>query len=517
MDKRVEFASVLGVFLLALYFWTLPISSLPFGDVDSSTHFALGDYASQKDIPIYWLPPYLNQQYGFESDGKLWYMPHFHLAEGVVSSFNPDRFISVYLFVALLAVSVVLTSYILIRSLYGFYVAILSSFLLVFSMRDYMFYLLGLWPHAASFAMIPLVLYCYWKATSLYIEDKNDEQAGFYLLLVFVLLATQFAFHAYGCFHSIAAMGVFSVWLLIKHKGIPFSLKSLVVCIMAFLILMLPFYSFVAKKAGAEVGGATDVSGISRLFSWYLDYQKWGAGAYPEAFFSYAAAHAWWTLPLLLIGIMALLLRRRSEDMFILAWLVSYYVMIHMDLLGYGSRVPRSYSAEAQLFYPIMAIGLFSIVSFVKLRAEAKNFLKVGAVSAFIILAIMYNAIPAYNNLKHSYEGVQRINPYQVEAALWLEKNSDPSSVVFLSGQIQGNIRKWFKVISMRPTAAEKNPIPESSLPLNISFVVVDYSQFAMLGRNDAVSALRAWESGRFNASRPVFVGDDDLVRVYRI
>ena len=88
--KQIKLIVLFLLFLIALYFWTLPIqkNQYPYGDVDSSTHFALSDDAGQGNVPVYYLPYYLNFSYGSHSGGKLWYAPQYHLDGAILQIFG---------------------------------------------------------------------------------------------------------------------------------------------------------------------------------------------------------------------------------------------------------------------------------------------------------------------------------------------------------------------------------------------------------------------------------------------
>ncbi len=66
MNKKIEALLVALLVLITIYIWTSPFqkNQMPFGDVDSSTHFALGDYSGQKGTTSTQIPPYLKYRYG---------------------------------------------------------------------------------------------------------------------------------------------------------------------------------------------------------------------------------------------------------------------------------------------------------------------------------------------------------------------------------------------------------------------------------------------------------------------
>ena len=162
--KKIEILSVVILYLAALYIWTLPIQKnrLPFGDVDASSHFAVGDYMVTHDKSIYKVPYYIFSRYGGQNYGYLWYPPQYWTDTGIFQIIGEERVFPTFVMIAVFSSLIIISSYLLIRKLFGFWPAILSSFLLIFSTRDFMVYLWGQWPQAVSFAITPLVLYCFY-------------------------------------------------------------------------------------------------------------------------------------------------------------------------------------------------------------------------------------------------------------------------------------------------------------------------------------------------------------------
>src|SRR3989338_9918967 len=144
--KQVEFLAILIVYLTGLYVWTLPIqrNRLPFGDVDASSHFTIGDYMVTYDKSIAKIPYPVTFRYKGQNNllpDYLWYPPQYWTNTGIAQVLGGERILPPFIVVAIFSSLIVLSSYFLIRSLFGFWPAFLSSFLLMFSTRDYMIYL----------------------------------------------------------------------------------------------------------------------------------------------------------------------------------------------------------------------------------------------------------------------------------------------------------------------------------------------------------------------------------------
>lgn len=509
MDRKIEIILVFLLYCFALIMWTLPVNDQPFGDVDSSTHFALGDYMASSDKPMYELPSYLDQQYGFANEGKIWYPPQYHVAEAIVSSFTGSRVKAVFLFNAFACSLIVLSLYLLIRKIYGFWPAFLASFLIISSSRDYLYYVMGLWPQTASFALIPLVVYLYHRYTKSYIDGDNKV---IYMYMTAIILSLQFFFHAHPMLHSIAFIGLHTVFLSLKHRKIPFDLKHLAIFVVIILILCLPFFQFLLKE-GNELGFKADR--IPQLFSWYPKEDE-HLGAYPRSFFYFNESHGgYWLLPLMIGGVLLLLMRRKESDLMMLAWLLSYYVMTHLDIIGLGARIPRSLGAEAQILYPIAVIGVLYIPMLLKMK---KTYVKSAVILLFIVAASFFNMVPAYSNLKGAYAGVNRITPSQMDTLDWTNENIDEDKEVYFFGIINLAKNKWARALAHSPAQYNyKSPVPTLSMEDlgNADYAVIDYSDFLSIGRKDLAEGLLRWEQQ--------ILGQEDLVystqtaRVYRI
>ena len=149
--KKIEIVLMAVLYMAALYLWTLPIQNnrLPFGDVDASSHFTIGDYMVTYDKSIAKIPYPVTFRYKGQNNllpDYLWYPPQYWTNTGIAQVLGGERILPPFIVVAIFSSLIVLSSYFLIRSLFGFWPAFLSSFLLMFSTRDYMIYLWGQWP-----------------------------------------------------------------------------------------------------------------------------------------------------------------------------------------------------------------------------------------------------------------------------------------------------------------------------------------------------------------------------------
>ena len=229
----LEVLAFLAIYLLALYLWTLPFQDnhIPYGEFDAISHWEIADSFAELDRTYVYLPPFIDYSYANNNRFKphtLWYHPTFHADMGMVSSissiFSNERMVPVYLTNAIFASSILISVFFVMRNLFGFLPAIVSEFLLVFSMRDIMPYLWGQWPERFGYAFIPLIIYCF------YIYFTTYSKAGskpIYLYLMAVLLGIEIMIHPLSFFHSLAGIFVLGVLLFVKIKKIPFNAKHI--------------------------------------------------------------------------------------------------------------------------------------------------------------------------------------------------------------------------------------------------------------------------------------------------
>jgi len=174
----LEASAFIAVYLFALYMWTLPFqdNQIPYGEDDALSHWQIADSFAQLDRTYIYLPLFIDYAYGGDNRFKphtLWYHPPFHTDLAMISAFANDRVIPIYLTNAIFASSILISVFFVMRRLFGFLPAILSAFLLTFSMRDIMPYLWGQWPERFSYAFIPLILYCFYMYYTTYTKQSS--------------------------------------------------------------------------------------------------------------------------------------------------------------------------------------------------------------------------------------------------------------------------------------------------------------------------------------------------------
>lgn len=529
---KIEIALIVLLYLSAIYIWTLPIQNnrLPFGDVDSSSHFAIGDYMVSHDKSISKVPYYIFTRYGGQNsvlDGYLWYPPQFWTMTGISQILGGERVFPVFVFIAVSGSLIILSSYFLIRGLFGFWPAFLSSFLLIFSLRDYMIYLWGQWPQSLSFAFTPLVLYCFYKYQKFY-REKQYKPA--YLCVMAVFLSAQFFFHPQGMFASFGALLIFCLVLVVKYKKMPFSVRHFLISVFIFAFISAIFTPFNVGEFFYELGtkqeGKKELQ-IDKLFKWYQGIHN--DPGLPNFYFSYSSAHGtkgdinpqtgefdnslitWWTLPFLILGVVALVIRRKDEDFVLLSWLVSFYFLTRLVVFGIGQRDIRMFAYEAHVFYPIIAIGFLSLSSLTK-KAIFKNMIKFGSIALFIFFAVYVNGQTAYHFLKGEQYDIGRINPAQYESADWIRRNIPDEGDVYDFGTI--GFQNYAKKIKWMGVLSQRHFIVEDGEKNSTDYVLVDYTDALALGRQDYFNAIKNFDAQFLNIT-PIY--NKDSIKVYQI
>lgn len=531
---HVQASLFLLVYLFALTLWTLPFQEnrVPYGEWDAISHWELADFTAQRDHTFVYLPSFLDFSYGKDNRFKphtLWYPPPFHTDMAIVSVFAGDRMVPIYLTNAIFATAIMLSVGFVMFRLFGFLPALLSSFLLSLSMRDILPYLWGQWPERFAYAFIPLVLYCLYRY---YLSYTEGERKPVYLYLMAVLLASTMLIHPLAFFHALLGLAVLCLFLLFSTRKLPLSWKHAGIASLLFLALFAVFpyqsgnviVSFLGDGRGLPEG--YDPSLTQRLFQWSLDPELF-VGSVPPSYFSFSAMHGLWMLPFLLLGLGVLLVRREHRDIFLMAWLVSLYLVLHRDLIGKFNLIHRSLSATAHIFIPISVVGVLSIPSLLPARAETKQWLRYGIALLVVGLGLYFSFPQAYATLDGAYDSpLVRLNAAQIGASEWVQRNVPEGENVSVMGPPEQLMKKvwWMASYSHRTShyfegflrwetyADERNETIRQHL-LN-DYLVLDYSD---IGRLQDQSLARQWqEFERRQLANHTLIYDRDMIRIYK-
>ncbi|MBD3164424.1 hypothetical protein GF323_04440 [Candidatus Woesearchaeota archaeon] len=514
VNRHIEAIIIAVIYLTCLYFWTLPIKDnpIPYGEVDAASHYALADYTYYSDRSISELPYYIDKRYGYDnkfSAHTLWYPPPFHTSLAIAAVFGGESDYSIYVANAIFCSLIVLAVYFLVRRLYNIEAALLSSFLLIFSIRDIMIYLWGQWPERMAFAYLPLIIYCFYMYCKSYL-DRNEKPI--YIYLMSILLALNLFIHPMDFFHSVAALIIITLFFFIKERKLFFNARHISAAIVLFLLIIsvFPFQTMnVLVRLQTDDTSQGGTGRISRLFYWFKP-QESNKGV-PQSYFSYKSMIGpYWSIPLLLMGILFLMLRRKKKDLVILGWLVSLYIMIHLDVIGKG-RVHRSLSGTAHIFYPLMALGL--IYTFSLIPKHYRKAIKPLLLLVFAVLMFFSVGLPAYNSLKDAYSGIARINPIQYGFSKWLRESTiEETDNLYHMGSISLARTRWLWMIGHRHMIdSTRYSLDE----INSTHIIIDYSDLTMLQNKEALLQLQEFEERNLHNNTLVY--STKYIRVYEL
>jgi hypothetical protein len=515
MDKK-DFFIVLVLWLSAIYLWSLPIQNnpLPYGEVDAAAHYSIGAYMAYSDHSFVKLPNFL-YRYRLDnrlSEGTLWYPPQFHSNLAIMEVLDSGSSVLVYVFLALISTSCVLTSYILIRNLYGFLAGFLSSFLLIFSVRGYIGYLWGQWPQVVALTIIPLILYFYYKYVNSFVGESGQKSV--YLYMVSILIASQFLIHPMGVFHSLVALMVYTVLFFLKERKFPFNLKHFSIFALIFLVITsgfapLQFGSVVLTFTGGGTGNGIGIYNPERLFYWFKAPSE--ETGYPAFYFSYSYIYGWWIILFIFLGVVILLVRRSASDLLLISWLVSIYVLIHLDVVGLGNSIFRSLAGESYIFYCLTAIAVVYLPnllsSIFKSLKPYNKIMRYSFVFLFVLIILFTSAKLTYNQFNGAYAGLSRLTPAQYDAAIWLRNNLDENYNMTDMGTLNLAKKRWIQSVSFRHVVDDWENTTST-------YFLVDYSDIILLGDRQNFEKLQENESRMANNS---LVYNKGNVKVYKI
>lgn len=526
------------VYLFAIYFWSQPYHErkIPYGEYDAMSHFEVADYMAYTDKSMFYLPPYIDIRYGYDNTFKphtLWYPPPFHTSLSIIQIAGGERVLPIYLLNTLMATFVIITVYFVINSLFGFLPAILSALLIIFSPRDFMPYLWGQWPERFAYAFVPIILYCFYKYFITYSKESNKPT---YICLTALFLGIDLLIHPLVFFHSILGLAALYVFLSLKQKKIVFNWKHIGICALIFIVLFMSFpyqtfniFEFFKKPSATDQQPQQKPIDFGRLLQWSLNPRDY-AGSVPSSYFSFREMHGLWTLPFLLLGILFIALRRETRDIFLLAWLVSLYLVLHRDLLGKITFLHRSLSATAHIFAPLTAIGAVYLADFIKLPSNYNKYLKYGIAAVFIYLALSINMVSASKLInKNTYNPntidgfFSTLNAQEYQAAQWvLENVPDSTNITVLGIPYAENVLsvtskkiRWLAAVSQHVTRFYyflENK--EDILKSQDWDIMLDYTMVGPLNDAEIFNYMQSFEKNISTTHTLIY--NKDNVRVYK-
>ena len=517
--KIYEIVSLILLFMVGLFLWTYPIRTdpLPFGEGDAAWHFANGDWATKIDH-VYWKFPFYISTWYYNYNtilgpGALEYPPPYHVGYSIFQIIGGERFVPIYILIAISSFLAAFAVFLLLRKLYDFPTAIITSTAMVFSFREILVYLWGQRPTILSFAFVPLILYTSFRYTDGFYKK---EPKTIYLYLTGLLLIAQFLIHPQGLALSIVAVGIYILIQTYRKKMFPLSKSNLVHFVILVILAGAICLSFINIYRGANAGISSkiEINNLHRLFDWMEVKDREGypdnMGGPPGIFYSMNNVYFPFYYLIVLLGLAFLIIRRDDKDILILSWLVALYLLIHIEVLGISNfgRVSRMLMGETALFYSIMSIG---IIGWLKLFVKENIAEKVISVTAILIITglILYNGFTAYGFLKVAYNFPLRINQEEYTAAQWIDKNLPQDAYIYYAGPLTYPTQRFMYILSHRPGIWQNDRVDYPWM--NVTNVLVDYSSAVNTNNQGLINALSGYEQQFINANKTLMYNQSNI------
>ena len=516
--QNKDIIAIFVLFSLSFYLYTLPVktSLYPFGEGDAVHKFGLANWIYESDridneVPFFYAVwyPWVHKDDFYRPPNPIPYQVNIASSRLLTPG---DRFLGTDLFFAITAAPLsCLALYFVFRRLYNFWVGFLSSLLLMMSLLLIMPYLWGQRPHLISITFCFVIIYCFYKYTESYLKK---EEKPIYLYIAALLFAG-----TVNQLQMLSWLGAFwlsySLYLLIKHKKLPFNWKHGITCAIIVVIIVMPF---IRDTAIDYVIKPFAITQLDHLFSWFKTDSTWSN----QFMYQYDKTNwGYWTLPFLLIGLAVLLFRREERDVLTIFLLLSLYITLHLYILNFidQSRATRVFYATAFIFYPIIVLGMLGIYSIIPQLKKIKIFILGG----FIIAIVFFNLVPAYTTLKESYPPITRMTNEQLEFALWAKQNIPDDSLVYTAGALSYPKMRWINMISEKPmvgfSASKYDSVAQDikAYPAHnrVEYILLDYSDYYIVGLANEISAMKQFETAYTKNATLIY--DKNEIRVFKL
>ncbi|MBW2981190.1 glycosyltransferase family 39 protein [Candidatus Woesearchaeota archaeon] len=546
--KIKDMVALTALFLLAFWLWTLPIQEnpMPFGEHDAAYIFSYGDDMTYKDkspriagdSPTsidFWYAGY-NKVLGPRA---LEYPPPYMMGYSFAQIFGGERIVPAYIFIAITCFIGMFSMYLLIRKLYGFEAALITSMAVLFSYRTILLYLWGQRHNITAFVYIPIAIYALYKYLDLFY--KNKEKIVYLYIFTLLFLCT-YLIHLSALVFLTPFAGVLAILMSIKHKQLPINkrnMKHYAALTVVLVVVILQFHLIYSATTDTNIHIELGLKDFGSLFRW-IKIPDNNFGMNP-AFHNYKTSYiGHWTLPLLFVGVIVLFLKRKNEDLVIISSLAALYIMFHLPAFGLAKfedyRIGRFLIIEGYFFYTTMAIGLISIPSFLKIPKPWKKYLKIGLTFSFLAILIGTQGTQAYNSLKGAYPPILRITPAQYELTEWVQENIPVESAPHLRGTLTYP-KKGFILVLSRRSMDKSDKEPENNemvaegiikegmiVPKHLvngndwvipkDFVIFDYSDLILIGDQNKIQSLNEMEKRISNNTSLVY--NKNNIKVYK-
>lgn len=417
----------------------------------------------------------------------------FAINSAIIQTLSGERFMPKTLFLVFIGIiPIVLISYLFIRELYDEETGFVAAFFMIFSLKNILAHIMGQRLDIFSIVFIPAVLFCYYKYTNGFLVNQPKP---IYLIMATVLVAMGGIFHPQMMGTTAVTLFFYTAFLTIKYKKLPFSIKLATLCIVMAIAIILPFAPDWFTQETADPGHLK-LNSLSMLFTWYP------AGP------SFDMVGGWWLIVLLIIGIAFLLMNHNDNDVILLCWLAGLYCVLHLGFIGiYEGRVNRFLYGTAHIVYPIAVVSCYYIAKLIN-----KACVKYVLYALLLALIILTNGVQAYGYLSTAYSPIMRMTDMQYDAAQWIDRNLPEDAVVYSIGSLTYPKQRWVNMLSHRYFEVNHPQEDNGTLYPGSTHVLVDFSDFMLIGSKENVDALNEWIS-HYNLSDIIY--DQGGIRIY--
>jgi len=451
-SKLSEIILFIVVFAMALAFYMIPVNGLPFGDVDASTHFGLGDNVGQNGDFSLNVPYYLNFTYGFANDGKMWYHPLMPYMIGISQMVSGSRIIAPFVLFALLSCLFIPFTVLLTKRLFGLWPAVMTVPLLLYSVRDFTTYAWGLWPERASWSLIPIIL--------LLAYSYFDKKSLWKPIVIGVLLGIQGSFHIQGVMMTIPIILLYAGYLWIKDKKLPFKWVDVAVPACLMILILLPSFSGLFNyNKNMNNQDHLHLQEFGTLLNWYpenIPYAPWVSDT------TITYYHLPYYLIIICVAFFFLLglkdLKTRDGTVLYGLWLFTLYCMMHLNVIGFSARIHRFVNSEGMIILSIMGIVAYLIVDMPAKKWKDISFFKYAKIAIPVMLLVLLG-FGAVTVARNTYPDEVRVNEYQLDACEWVRTNTAEDIHLRLIGTPIYYERKWIQVLCQRQSVYDDTTI----------------------------------------------------------
>jgi len=427
------------LFLLAFYIRVEPYlyaPDIPYGLRDAAFHYQVGKLLFEGKSPSFvWNGLGINLRHE-----NFYYPPLSYYVPAYAARLTGDFQHTVYVVAALFCSLAVVSTFLLVRELFGDYPALAGATFIALSIRDVSSQIWGQWHSSYSLVFAPLIIYFGMKS----LKDGR--------FLYLCSLSAGLCLLTYPQTILIPLLSLVFFIVLSTDGRLPWKGTDILGSIVLFALLALPMIPGTNSLVGHAEGEGSGAPGfVSSLIRWYpADFEK--VQAYPKEWYDPIGNYSVFGILLIASGAIILFKDRspqgRRAFLLIVAMILAFYLAVHLTQLLSLMRALKLIVLEPYIFAVAFA------APFSKKIVKDKR-VKVAAV---ILLAffILWQARLLYGVGERLFPIGIRLTPNEMAALDYLrEKTGDRSLVAFFGNN--DVMLDWGTVLSERLLLAPKN------------------------------------------------------------